>query len=99
MKILSKSRKVSNVLKDPVAFYCKDCEEIVEAKPVGRKFVYRCAKCNTKNVAFGTENAVKNYYRIKDGKDEGKVKEKSEIYVEIEGENNEELKIEDAGKV
>lgn len=65
MKILPK-KKVDNVLKEPVVFYCKDCEKIVEVKPVGRKFVYRCAVCNTKNVAFGTEKAIRNYYRVED---------------------------------
>jgi len=66
MKILPKSRKVDNYLKEPVVFYCKDCEKIVKVKPFGRKFVYRCAICGTKNVAFGTEKAIKNYYRYED---------------------------------
>ncbi len=66
MKILPRSRKVDNYLKEPVVFYCKDCEKIVKVKPVGRKFVYRCAVCGTKNVAFGTANAIKNYYRFEE---------------------------------
>lgn len=66
MKILPKSRKVDNYLKEPVVFYCKDCEKIVKVKPLGKKFVYRCAICGTKNVAFGTEKAIKNYYRYED---------------------------------
>ncbi len=66
VKILPKSKKVDNYLKEPVVFYCKDCERIVSVRPVGRKFVYRCGVCNTKNVAFGTEKAIKNYYRIEE---------------------------------
>jgi DNA-directed RNA polymerase subunit RPC12/RpoP len=54
-------------------FYCKDCRKIVEAERSGRKFVYRCAECSTKNVAFGSEKSVRGFYRIKDG-DEKKEK-------------------------
>lgn len=56
-------------------FFCKDCEKIVDVRPIGRKFVYTCAVCKTKNVAFGTEDAVKSFYRIAEGepgKEEGK---------------------------
>ena len=49
-----------------VVFFCKDCGKTVEAVPIGRKFVYRCKICNTKNVAFGTEKSIKNFYHIKD---------------------------------
>lgn len=66
MKILPNSRKVDNYLKEPVVFYCKDCEKIVKVRPLGRKFVYRCAICGTKNVAFGTGKAIKNYYRYEE---------------------------------
>lgn len=59
-------RKVSNILKENIVFFCKDCEQIVEARPFGRKFVYRCVKCGTKNVAFGTEKSIKGFYRLED---------------------------------
>ncbi len=70
VKIRPKSKKVDNYLKEPVVFYCKDCEKIVSVRPVGRKFVYRCGVCNTKNVAFGTEKAIRNYYRLEEKKEE-----------------------------
>lgn len=58
---------VSNILpKDKIFYFCKDCEKLVEVKPVGKKFAYICSICNTKNVAFGTEKSLKNFYRIKD---------------------------------
>jgi len=63
-------RKVDNVLTEPIVFYCKDCEKIVEVKPFGRKFVYRCSVCGTKNVAFGTEKAIRSFYRFEEGKKE-----------------------------
>lgn len=63
MKIFSQP---DNALKENIIFFCKDCQKIVEAMPVGRKFVYRCKICSTKNVAFGTEKSIKNFYHIKD---------------------------------
>jgi hypothetical protein len=47
-----------------IVFYCKDCDKIVDVIPVGRKFVYKCSICKTKNVAFGTEKSIKSYYRV-----------------------------------
>ncbi len=57
--------KVDNHLRN-VVFYCKDCEKVVGVTPVGRKFVYRCNICKTKNVALGTVKSVKNYYHLPD---------------------------------
>ncbi len=51
---------------DGIIFYCKDCEKIIFAKQVGRSHVYRCPHCHTKNVAFGTEKSIKNYYHIEE---------------------------------
>ncbi len=58
--------RTENELKTGVIFYCKDCEKIVKVMPVGRKFVYRCNICKTKNVAFGTEKSIRNFYRLPD---------------------------------
>ena len=58
--------KIENHLKTGVVFYCKDCEKIVTVSPVGRKFVYRCNICKTKNVAFGSPKSIKNFYRLPD---------------------------------
>ena len=74
-KNFSKSPRVSNVLTPPIVFFCKDCELIVDAKPVGRKFVYKCSRCGTKNVAFGTEKAIRDFYRVKE---EAEVKKEEE---------------------
>lgn len=62
--------KLDNKLPEGVICYCKDCEKIVQTTPVGRKFAYKCSICNTKNVAFGSEKSIRNFYRIKE---EGKV--------------------------
>lgn len=47
-----------------IVFYCKDCEKIVEGMKVGRKYVYRCPVCKTKNVAFGTEKSIRSFYHV-----------------------------------
>ena len=52
--------------KDRIVFYCKDCEAIVGAKKELRRYVYKCDKCNTKNVAFGTEKSIKNFYHVEE---------------------------------
>jgi len=57
---------VDNKLPVDLVFYCKDCRKIVETTPVGRKFVYTCNICKTKNVAFGTLKSIKNFYRVKE---------------------------------
>lgn len=57
----------SNNLKGTgLIFYCKDCEKVVDVIPVGRKFVYKCAICKTKNVAFGTEKSIRNFFHVEE---------------------------------
>ncbi|MDX9970301.1 MAG: hypothetical protein RBS56_00130 [Candidatus Gracilibacteria bacterium] len=54
--------------KEPViVFYCKDCQEIVKTHKVGSKYVYKCAKCGTKNVAFGTKKSISNFFKLDKG--------------------------------
>lgn len=48
-----------------LVFFCKKCEELVDAKQTKKKFTFRCPKCGKNEVAFGTEESIKNYYRIK----------------------------------
>jgi len=49
-----------------IVFYCKDCNELVETNRVGKKYVYTCKKCGTKNVAFGTRRSIANYFRMEE---------------------------------
>lgn len=49
-----------------LVFFCKKCEELVDAKQTKKKFTFRCPKCSKTEVAFGTEESLKNHYRIKD---------------------------------
>ncbi len=64
-----------------VVFYCKDCEELVDTERCGRKYVYRCKKCDTKNVAFGTLKSVRGFFRL-DEKEKQKRKAESQKAVE-----------------
>lgn len=59
---------------NPIVFYCKDCEEIVETRRVGGKYVYTCKKCGTKNVAFGTKKSIYGFFKLED-KEKAKLRE------------------------
>lgn len=49
-----------------VAFYCKDCECLVETeRPNPRGYTFVCSVCKGKNVAIGTETGLKENYKIK----------------------------------
>jgi len=68
----SDSREIVAIPKDEknipaakMAFFCKKCEELVDAKQTKKKFTFRCPKCGKEEIAFGTEESIKNHYRIK----------------------------------
>ncbi|MDD5769359.1 MAG: hypothetical protein PHE25_00175 [Candidatus Gracilibacteria bacterium] len=59
-------RETFNPERGDVAFYCKDCEEIVQTErknPNG--YIFICKKCSGTNVAVGTLAGLKENYRIK----------------------------------
>jgi len=51
---------------EKILYYCKDCAKFVDGQQVSRKYVFRCPICKTKNVAFGTEKSLKNFFHIED---------------------------------
>ncbi len=53
-------------LPEGIVFFCKDCHKIVEVNRVGRRFVYTCKECGTKNVAFGTTESIHSFFHIKE---------------------------------
>lgn len=53
-------------LSDTIVFYCKDCHRVAPVERIARRFVYVCALCGTKNVAFGTWNSISRYFRVKE---------------------------------
>ncbi|MDD3646509.1 MAG: hypothetical protein PHH06_03800 [Candidatus Gracilibacteria bacterium] len=59
-------RENFNPERGDVAFYCKDCEAIVEVdRPNPKGYTFVCKKCKGKNIAIGTEEGLKTNYRIK----------------------------------
>ena len=62
---------------NPVIFYCKDCEEIIEVERCGKKYVYKCKKCGTKNVAFGTKRSIFGYFKLDEKKLNKEAEEKN----------------------
>lgn len=61
-------REYFNPERGEVAFYCKDCEELVETtRGEGKKkYEFICKKCEGKNVAIWTAAGLKeNYFRKK----------------------------------
>lgn len=71
-----------------IVYYCKDCEKIVNAQQVGRKFVFRCTICKTKNVAFGTDKSLRSFYHIEEEGSEKRVRKKV-AKEEVKGEKEE----------
>lgn len=49
-----------------VAFYCKDCEAIVEVdRPNSKWYTFVCKTCAWKNIAIWTKEGLKTNYKIK----------------------------------
>jgi len=49
-----------------IVFFCKNCKELVTAKQSKKKkFTFCCPLCDKTNIAFGTEESIRNHYRIK----------------------------------
>ncbi len=61
-----------------ILFYCKDCEEIVDTEKCGGKYVYKCKKCGTKNVAFGTKRSIYGFFKLEDDAPKKKLKKSPE---------------------
>lgn len=68
--------KKENTFGRNIVYYCKDCEKIVDADRVGRKYVFKCPICKTKNVAFGTEKSIRSFYHLSEKEEE---KSKNEL--------------------
>jgi len=59
-------RETFNSDRGNIAFYCKDCEEIVETERKNpKRYTFICKKCNWTNIAIWTLAWLKENYRIK----------------------------------
>jgi len=57
-----------------IIYFCRDCQKLVTPKRVGKKFRFNCTECKGKDVSFGPEKSIRNYYRIAEGADRPKGK-------------------------
>ena len=48
-----------------IVYYCKECKKAVAPKRQGKKLSFKCAECDRGPLAFGTEEAINNYYKVK----------------------------------
>lgn len=51
-----------------IIYYCKECKKLIQPARVGNKFQFRCNECKNKNVSFGTEKSIANFYDVAGGK-------------------------------
>jgi len=59
-------RETFNEERWDVAFYCKDCEELVEIDRLNPNwYIFKCKKCWWNNIAVWTLAWLKENYRIK----------------------------------
>jgi len=47
-----------------IIYYCKACKSPVKPERIGKTLSFKCESCG-KNVSFGTEESVHNYYNVK----------------------------------
>ncbi|MFH1375592.1 MAG: hypothetical protein ABIH35_02895 [Patescibacteria group bacterium] len=57
-------KDVEEIPEAKLIFFCKNCEEVVDAKQTKKKFTFRCPKCAKTEIAFGTEESIRNHYRF-----------------------------------
>jgi hypothetical protein len=55
-----------------IVYYCRDCKKLVRPERVGKKFKFKCTDCKGENVAFGSEQSIRNFYRLPEEKTESK---------------------------
>lgn len=50
-----------------IYFFCRGCQKIVlDPKKKPGKYEYTCPECGKSDVAFGTKQAICDYFHIKD---------------------------------
>ena len=47
-----------------IVFFCNDCEQVVEAEKHKDKVRFTCPECKGKNISFGTQKSVSNFFRL-----------------------------------
>ena len=47
-----------------IAYYCRECKAPAKPKRIGKRLSFKCSECDYR-VSFGTEESIKNYYKVK----------------------------------
>lgn len=47
-----------------IVYFCRDCKQLVKPQRVGKKFLFSCELCKGQNVSFGSDQSIRNFYRI-----------------------------------
>lgn len=80
----------------PVVYFCKDCRKIVQSPKAlsrNKNLTFCCPECNGKNVAWGTEVSIRNFYKVDEsGQGEERTKKASSDQVARLKEKKEDLK-------
>ncbi len=50
----------------PILFYCKECQWIVQGQKHAKKYEYTCPICKGDRVVFGTREAIVDFFHIKE---------------------------------
>jgi len=48
-----------------IAYYCRQCKAPAKPKRIGKKLSFKCSECDYGPVSFGTEESIKNFYKVK----------------------------------
>ena len=49
-----------------ITFYCKDCKDIVKTERISNwKYIFTCIICWWENISIGTEEWIKEMYKLK----------------------------------
>ncbi len=74
MKEIDPSYLGENGLPAEIAYYCRECKKVIE-KPerIPQTLRFKCRECGGERVAFGTQNSVQSYFRLKGGVQRGEM--------------------------
>lgn len=50
-----------------VVFFCNDCGKLVATEKDPHAIKFSCTECKGRNISFGTERSVNNFFKLNDG--------------------------------
>lgn len=53
-----------------VIFFCRECNKVVPVDKIGKKKIsFKCKQCGKKDIAFGTERSISNFFHLDEKKE------------------------------